>query len=198
MTDKEALEADYKVLKHRTTLIRTRSMGISFFCYVQVRAVADSVVGRINVSEEMVSFSLNYSDPATKHYKCDRVELVGWLGDPRSHHIQRQRPFCCIQSLDLGHNRLRKLPPDIGECTTLRQLNIQGNLFEGEVPDCIGSLTSLVWLSIFSNKFTTLAPNMVALTKLTALWHSWNAFKPELPKRTRVSEQSESLPKYIA
>lgn len=57
-----------------------------------------------------------------------------------------------LKGLNLALNQLRgEIPPEIGNLSQLRSLNFAGNQLSGEIPNEIGNLTTLTRLSLGSN-----------------------------------------------
>jgi internalin A len=76
--------------------------------------------------------------------------------------------------LDLSFKGLTRLPPEIGELTSLRKLAIEDN-FLTELPMEIGKLTKLISLSISGNQLTSLPSTIVSLVNLETIKLSHNS-----------------------
>ncbi|XP_070677851.1 receptor kinase-like protein Xa21 [Malus domestica] len=89
-------------------------------------------------------------------------------------------------SLDLSDNYLTGLLPfesNLGSCTSLEHLYLQGNKFEGTIPQSLKDLKGLEILDISSNNLSRQIPEFIG--KLGALKYPnllYNDFEGELPK----------------
>jgi internalin A len=73
-----------------------------------------------------------------------------------------------LEELDLRHNQLAALPPDIGRLTALTTLLLDGNQLAALPPD-IGRLRALTHLSLDGNRLAELPPEIDRLTALMSL-----------------------------
>ena len=73
-----------------------------------------------------------------------------------------------LEDLDLGRNMLSELPPEIAQLQNLRQLKLQGNQFEA-FPVVILELESLQALFLGDNKLIGLPPEINRLSNLQQL-----------------------------
>ena len=80
-----------------------------------------------------------------------------------------------LTDLDLGDNQLASLPPEIGNLTSLTSLILHGNEL-ASLPSEIGNLIRLTGLGLHGNHFTALPPELTNLTSLTALGLGANRF----------------------
>ncbi|RZN33809.1 MAG: GTP-binding protein [Methanosarcinales archaeon] len=87
--------------------------------------------------------------------------------------------------LDLSHNQLTVLPPEIGELTCLTRLGLSGNQLT-TFPPVISKLTNLTELSLVNNQLTTLPPEIGKLTNLTWLNLHDNQLTALLPEITEL------------
>ncbi|CAI0453640.1 unnamed protein product [Linum tenue] len=89
--------------------------------------------------------------------------------------------------LDLSNNLLsgnlvKFLCFNPAETRTTQYLNLQGNLFSGEIPDCWKNWQSLEALKLSSNKFTGRIPNSIGtLTSLLSLHIQNNSLTGDIP-----------------
>jgi Leucine-rich repeat (LRR) protein len=74
-----------------------------------------------------------------------------------------------ITQLDLGGNKLEKLPKWIGQLTNITQLDLGVNKLEN-LPESIGQLQNLSSLSLCCNKLENLPESIGQLTNLTKLY----------------------------
>ena len=88
-----------------------------------------------------------------------------------------------VTSIDLNANNLNgTIPNEIGDLTSLGDLNFDVNLLSGAIPLEIGSLTNLTRLSISSNQLTGTIPSEIGnLTNLTEFVLSGNQLTGVLP-----------------
>ncbi|MBF0285174.1 MAG: leucine-rich repeat domain-containing protein [Magnetococcales bacterium] len=70
-----------------------------------------------------------------------------------------------LKQLDLSFNKLASLPPEIGQLTSLKQLDMTSNQLAFLPPE-IGHLTSLPQLCINNNQLTSLPPEIGQMAKL--------------------------------
>ena len=76
-------------------------------------------------------------------------------------------------TLDLSHQELGSIPPEIGCLTNLTTLYLSSNQLTGEIPPEIGNLTNLMTLKLAHNQLSGLIPNSICeLTNLQ--WHFGN------------------------
>ncbi|MBF0549196.1 MAG: leucine-rich repeat domain-containing protein [Deltaproteobacteria bacterium] len=93
-----------------------------------------------------------------------------------------------LQALNLAENQITSLPPEIGSLTGLRDLNLAANQLSLLPPE-IGKLTSLKVLNVFENSLIALSPEIGKLTRLLELNIASNqlSFLPaEIGKLTRL------------
>ena len=83
--------------------------------------------------------------------------------------------------LDLAHNRLTALPPEIGELTDLTMLRFSLNRLTALPPE-IGQLTNLTTLHLDENRLTALPPEIGQLTNLEALYLDGNPLTDPPPE----------------
>lgn len=78
-----------------------------------------------------------------------------------------------LRNLDLSQNRIKEVPPFIGNFNALKQLHLSVNLID-RLPDEIGFLKSLETLSINGNQLTELPESLTQLSSLKTLNASAN------------------------
>ncbi|MEN3942517.1 COR domain-containing protein [Prosthecobacter sp. SYSU 5D2] len=74
-----------------------------------------------------------------------------------------------LTELELSHNQLTSLPPEIGLLNSLRQLDLDNNQLSSLPPE-IGLLTSLTWLFLSYNPLTRLPPELCRLRSLVSFF----------------------------
>lgn len=92
--------------------------------------------------------------------------------------------------LDLSNLGLTTLPPEIGQLTSLTELNLYGNQLTTLPPE-IGQLTALTALYLHDNHLSTLPPEIGQLTALTMLRLYGNhltTLPPEIGQLTAMTE----------
>ena len=85
------------------------------------------------------------------------------------------------------------LPPELGELTELRTLNLRGNYLTGSIPPELGGLTKLWYLNLGGNYLTgSIPPELGGLTEMQRLNLSYNylggSIPPELGNLTNVGD----------
>jgi Leucine-rich repeat (LRR) protein len=74
------------------------------------------------------------------------------------------------------------LPPELGNCTKLQQLYLQGNYLSGYIPSEFGDLVELGALDLSSNTLSGSIPHSLdKLSKLTSFNVSMNFLTGEIP-----------------
>ena len=105
-----------------------------------------------------------------------------------------------LTSLEVQYNGLSgTLSPDFFESasTSLRRLNIGGNMFEGRLPYGIGLATTLTTLNIFDNDFTGTLPSDVSDIPLVEFRAQYNLFEGPLPPDDTFLIRSWSTLEYL-
>ena len=82
--------------------------------------------------------------------------------------------FILIKTLNLKSNRLRELPNSIGSLSTLEVFNLRNNVIS-HLPESIKSLTSLKTLDLHGNKFNDITVSLS--NSVTELELGWNNLK---------------------
>lgn len=103
--------------------------------------------------------------------------------------------YAFLDTLYLNHNKLKTLPPAIGQLRNLRHLDLSGNGLT-ELPDEIGMLTNLQKLLIFDNNLHTLPYEMGYLYHLETLGIEGNPLN-EVLKSHIMKEGTKALIKYL-
>jgi hypothetical protein len=82
-----------------------------------------------------------------------------------------------------NHSQLTgSIPRELGEITSLWQINMPHNGFTGTIPPELGNLTNLIYLSVATNQLTGTIPIQLAnLTKLTSLRLDSNNLEGSIP-----------------
>ena len=74
-----------------------------------------------------------------------------------------------LRQLNLSHNQLRSVPAEIGQLTSLRKLLLDRNQLTS-LPAEIGQLTALTVLGLSGNKLTSVPAEIAQLISLERLW----------------------------
>ncbi len=114
--------------------------------------------------------------------------------------------FEYLEFLHLGHNLLTTLPESIGNLKHLKELNVRNNKGIASIPDSIGQLSNLQFLSLYGGNLSTIPDSIGSLKSLTWLRLSENQIKflPEslgnllvLERLDLENNELESLPETI-
>lgn len=89
-------------------------------------------------------------------------------------------PWPDVTDLNLNHNGIPSLPPNMGDFTALQELNLDNNQLT-TLPDSMGQLSQLKRLWLRHNQLTHLPATLSACTSLAALVVSHNPSLTELP-----------------
>ena len=88
-----------------------------------------------------------------------------------------------LTELDLSDNKLSgEIPTELGNLTNLTTLILNNNILSGEIPVELGSLTRLTGLDLSDNKLSGAIPTALgSLTNLTGLDLAWNDLTGPIP-----------------
>ncbi|EEP75764.1 conserved hypothetical protein [Uncinocarpus reesii 1704] len=103
--------------------------------------------------------------------------------------------YTFLDKLYLNHNKLKTLPPSIGELKSLTHLDVSSNELT-EIPEEIGMLTNLKKLLLFDNNLQTLPYELGCLYQLDTLGIEGNPLADILKSRI-MQEGTKSLIKYL-
>ena len=88
----------------------------------------------------------------------------------------------CLKDLDLSHNHLSKIPPDLFKLTNLRRLNLSFCKLK-DISSSIGAWTQLQTLDLSGNSIAFLPHNLCEITQLKRLFLSDNRLQMDgIPK----------------
>ncbi|KAG5437088.1 hypothetical protein PCANB_001209 [Pneumocystis canis] len=103
--------------------------------------------------------------------------------------------YTFLTSLYINHNKLLRLPPDIGRLRLLTQLDVSGNSLTSLPPE-IGMLTNLRELLFFDNQITNIPPEFGTLYQLETLGLEGNPL-PDSFKSLLAKDGTKSLIYYL-
>lgn len=86
----------------------------------------------------------------------------------------------CLKCLNVSRNRLSRLPNTIARLACLESLDVDENMFLDCLPDCIGQLSCMKYLSVAKCSLTCLPDSIGELSSLKILNISFNKIE-ELP-----------------
>ncbi|GKV49132.1 hypothetical protein SLEP1_g55898 [Rubroshorea leprosula] len=114
----------------------------------------------------------------TRYYQYSLV--VTWKG----FEYELQGILIVFSSIHLSNNMFEgEIPDVIGKLSSLKGLNLSHNNLTGHIPPSLGNLTNLEWLDLSSNKLAGKIPNeLVSLTQLSVLNLSNNHFVGSIPQ----------------
>ncbi|KAG5569220.1 hypothetical protein H5410_058986 [Solanum commersonii] len=97
--------------------------------------------------------------------------------------LPKIHPSNTLLELDISNTGISgELPDSIGTFSSLNRLNLDGCQFSGSIPDSIGNLTQIRYLDLSNNHFTGHIPSTISkLKQLTYLDISSNSFSGEIP-----------------
>ncbi|CAL1386806.1 unnamed protein product [Linum trigynum] len=109
----------------------------------------------------------------------DSLHFCSWPGVQCSRHGSDER----VTSLDLSElDLVSTLPPQVGNLSFLRFINIENNTFHGRIPPQLGNLVLLQHFNATGNSFTGPIPaNLSRCSKLRILMLSSNKLQGKIP-----------------
>ncbi|CAI0442195.1 unnamed protein product [Linum tenue] len=109
----------------------------------------------------------------------DSLHFCSWPGVQCSRHGSDER----VTSLDLSElDLVGTLPPQVGNLSFLRFINIENNTFHGRIPPQLGNLVLLQHFNATGNSFTGPIPaNLSRCSKLRILMLSSNKLRGKIP-----------------
>ncbi|XP_045787369.1 receptor-like protein EIX2 [Trifolium pratense] len=114
-----------------------------------------------------------------EEFDADWNQLSGEISDFMSH---SNNSHCIgnvssLQVLSLKYNQISGMLPDLSSLTSLRELHLDGNKLNGEIPTTIGSLKELEYLMLFRNSFEGILceSHFINISKLKYLDLSYNS-----------------------
>ncbi|KAG5569223.1 hypothetical protein H5410_058989 [Solanum commersonii] len=109
--------------------------------------------------------------------------------------LPKIHPSNTLLELDISYTGISgELPDSIGTLSSLNRLNMYGCQLSGRVPDSIGNLTQIRFLDFSKNHFTGHIPSTISkLKQLTFLGLSSNSFSDEIPNIFSNLQELRSL-----
>ncbi|RID57909.1 hypothetical protein BRARA_F01248 [Brassica rapa] len=100
-----------------------------------------------------------------------------------------------VTVINLGENRLSgNIPPELGNCSSLKTLKLNDNQLEGELPSALGKLKKLQILQLFRNKLSGGIPiEVTELKNLKSLTLFNNRFYGGIPMSLGVNTSLEGV-----
>ncbi|CAN4094600.1 unnamed protein product [Withania somnifera] len=97
--------------------------------------------------------------------------------------LPKIHPNNVLLELDISYTGMSgELPDSIGTLSSLNRLYLYGCQFSGRIPDSVGNLTQLRYLNFANNHFTGNIPSAISkLKQLTVLSFSSNSLRGEIP-----------------
>ena len=87
--------------------------------------------------------------------------------------LANQPAIQAVTRLDLSHNQISVIPPEIRALVNLRVLNLDHNQI-AVIPPEIGALVNLRWLNLRDNQIAVIPPEVFDLVNLQELWLGGN------------------------
>ncbi|XP_049386192.1 receptor-like protein 7 [Solanum stenotomum] len=97
--------------------------------------------------------------------------------------LPKIHPSNTLLELDISYTGISgELPDSVGTLSSLNLLNMYGCQLSGRIPDSVGNLTQIRYLNFGNNHFTGHIPSTISkLKQLTSLELSSNSFSGEIP-----------------
>ncbi|MCD7463657.1 hypothetical protein HAX54_051098 [Datura stramonium] len=142
----------------------------------------------VNMSSSLRYLDLQYTNlrgvlperlfllPNLERLKLGRNDLIKGV-------LPKLHPSSTLLELDISNTGISgELPDSIGTLSSLSHLNLYGCDFSGPIPDSIGNLTQIRELDLGDNRFTGRIPSTISkLKRLTLLYLSHNSIGGEIP-----------------
>ncbi|GLT40071.1 hypothetical protein SLA2020_142290 [Shorea laevis] len=111
--------------------------------------------------------------------------VVTWKGFD----YELQKILTIFSSIHLSNNMFEgEIPDVIGKLSSLKGLNLSHNNLTGHIPPSLGNLTNLEWLDLSSNKLVGKIPDeLVSLTQLSVLNLSNNHLVGRIPQGSQFN-----------
>ncbi|GKV44524.1 hypothetical protein SLEP1_g51700 [Rubroshorea leprosula] len=124
--------------------------------------------------------SPEYMNASTRANSYQYSLVVTWKGFD----YELQGVLTVFSSIHLSNNMFEgEIPDVIGKLSSLKGLNLSHNNLTGHIPPSLGNLTNLEWLDLSSNKLAGKIPDeLVSLTQLSVLNLSNNRLVGRIPQ----------------
>ncbi|XP_048637095.1 receptor like protein 23-like [Brassica napus] len=109
-------------------------------------------------------------------------------------HMEQQMALTSYTTIDFSGNKLEgQIPESVGLLKTLIALNLSNNAFTGHIPMSLSNVSKLESLDLSRNQLTGTIPNgLGSLSFLAFIDVSYNQLKGEIPQGTQFNGQAES------
>ncbi len=118
--------------------------------------------------------------------------MTGKTSEHKAYKLIEEAASKGLKELNLSSLHLTTIPPEIGQLTSLKSLNLSGNVNLASLPKEIGQLKALDRLNIDATKLTALPPEIGQLVNLKTLF-AFNSSLLSLPAEIKFNSNLESI-----
>ncbi|CAA7016069.1 unnamed protein product [Microthlaspi erraticum] len=142
----------------------------------------------LQIDEDGALYMGDYSFPYGYRYH-DTIDL-----QYKGLEVKQGKVFTSFATFDISGNKLQgEIPESVGLLKSLIELNLSNNAFTGRIPLSLANVTELESLDLSNNQLSGTIPN--GLKSLSFLAHinvSHNKLKGEIPQGTQIISQPKS------